>query len=156
MAGVGRVAVPTRAGELAGLERVDYADAFAVPVALQQPPEQWIRLAVETSPKLFRFVRVAHRLLGLQLAPADAPDHPIGWQVLRSTHDEAVLGNAGLLGEARIVGLGMPRQLVLATLIRLNGIPGRVMWSAAAPIHRRVARYILNDIPARAVEAPPH
>jgi hypothetical protein len=147
MARVEQVAVPERARELAGLDRVDYADAFTVAVTAQRSPEDWIRLAAAGMPGLFASVRVVHRLLGLRLASADSPDHVIGWDTLRTDGAEAVLGNAGVLGTARIVGLTAPDRLVLVTLIALNGLPGRALWAVAAPGHRAVARRVLAALP---------
>ncbi len=144
---VDQVAVPERARELAGLERVDYADAFTVAVSPHRPPEEWIRLAAAGMPALFAGVRAAHRLLGLRLAPANAPDHVIGWDILCADRDEVVLGNAGALGTARIVGLAPSGQFLVATLITLNALSGRALWAVAAPGHRAVARRVLRALP---------
>jgi hypothetical protein len=143
-----RATVPIRARELAALDQVDYADCFTVAVSTTRTSEEWLRLVVGAMPALFVAVRAAHRALGLRLAPADSPEHIIGWEVLRSDLDECVLGNAGWLGAARIVGLTPPGQVVLATLIEFNGITGRALWTAAAPVHRAVARYCLNALPS--------
>jgi hypothetical protein len=146
---VDQVSVPDRARQLAGLDRVDYADCFAVSVSSIRPPEEWIRLAVDAMPKLFLAVRAAHRTLGLPLAPANSADHVIGWDILRSEADSAVLGNAGVLGVARIIGITSPGIVHLATLLTLNGWRGRVLWAVAAPVHRAVARYALAALPVR-------
>jgi hypothetical protein len=140
---VARVAVPSRARELAALDRVDYADAFAVDVTSRRTPTQWIEAAAAVSPRLFRTVRLAHRVLGLHLAPADSPGHPIGWDLLRDEDDASVLGNSGLLGTTRIVGLTPPGQMMIVTLIQFNGIVGRTIWAGTAPVHRAVARQAL-------------
>jgi hypothetical protein len=145
-----QVPVPSRARDVAGLERVDYADAFALDVAVRHTPEEWIRLSAAASPTLFSAVRLAHHALGLPLAPPDSPDHLIGWNIVRSDPEEAVLGSDGVFGTPRIVGFTAPDQVVLATLIRLNGLRGRALWAAGAPVHRAVARYVLNKIPTRA------
>jgi hypothetical protein len=142
-----QVPVPSRARELAGLDRVDYADAFAVDVAVRHTPEEWIRLSAAASPSLFSAVRLVHHALGLPLGPPDSPDHLIGWNIVRSDGEEAVLGNEGVFGMPRIVGLTQPGQVVVATLIRLDGLRGRAIWAVVAPVHRAVARYILNKMP---------
>ncbi|MDT5173773.1 MAG: hypothetical protein QOG37_1024 [Mycobacterium sp.] len=147
MSGNLQVQMPSRARELAGLQRVDYADAFAVDVATPRTPEEWIRLSAAASPMLFSAVRLAHRALGLPLAPPESPDHPIGWDILRSDTEEAVLGNDGVFGTPRIVVLTPPGQVVIATLIRLNGLRGRAIWAPVAPGHRAVVRYILKKAP---------
>jgi hypothetical protein len=144
---VQRIRPPDRARQLAGLERVDYADCFTVAVPVQRAPEEWIRLAIQALPRLFVAVRGAHRALGLRLAPADSLGHPIGWDVVRSDAEEAVLASGGRLGRPRIVGLTPPGKLVLATVIELNGGTGRSLWAVAAPVHRAVARYVLGALP---------
>jgi hypothetical protein len=147
MTRVDQVSVPHRARELAGLDRVDYADCFAVGVSSIRPPEEWIRLAVDAMPKLFLAVRAAHRTLGLRLAPANSADHVIGWDILRSDADSAVLGTAGVLGVGRIIGITSPGGVQLTTLLDLNGWRGRALWAVAAPVHRAVARYVLAAMP---------
>jgi hypothetical protein len=147
MSRVDRVDVPNRARELAGLDNVDYCDCFSVRVSSVRRPEDWIRLAVDAMPKLFSAVRVAHRTLGLPLAPASSADHVIGWEIQSSDADSAVLGNAGVLGVGRIVGISSPDTVQLATLLTLNGWKGRALWAVAAPVHRAVARYALAALP---------
>ena len=154
MSRVVAVPVPPRARELAGLARVDYADAFAVDVTTQRTPREWVELSATTLPALFGAVRLAHRTLGLPLAPAGAPDRPIGWTVLRDDPTEAVLANDGVFGTPRIVGLTLPGQVVLTTLIRLNR-RGRPIWLVMAPVHRSVVRYVLGRMPSFA-PAPAH
>lgn len=144
-----RIEIPDEAREIAGLTSVDYADAFAVDVSEQRSPAEWISGAATSSPALFRAVRVAHRLLGLHLAPAGSAEHPIGWDLLVDEPTRAVLGNHGRLGTGRIVGLTPPGQVVLVTLLELNGVRGRALWTAAVPVHRAVARYALDRLSAR-------
>lgn len=146
MSRVEQVQVPHRATELAALRRVDYADAFVAQVATQRSPEAWVRLATERMPRLFAVVRAAHRVLGLKLEPADAPGHLIGWDILRSTDHEAVLGTAGSLGGPRIVGLTSPGTIMIATLITLKDARARALWTVFAPLHRAVARHALRTM----------
>jgi hypothetical protein len=127
---------------------VDYADAFTVPVATDRPPEEWIRRLTGRMPGVFAVVRVAHRMLGLKLAPADGQDHLIGWDILRSTDNEAVLGTSGALGAPRIVGLSSPGHVVVSTLITLKNLRARAIWSIFAPLHRSVARRALTTLSA--------
>lgn len=89
-------------------------------------------------------------MLGLRVVGA-SPDRPLGWDVLRSTGDEAVLGNRGVLGTARIVASSTPDRVVLTTLIHL-GPAGRPLWAVAAPVHRAVARQALGAL----AEPVPH
>lgn len=146
MSHVKQVPVPSRATELAALSRLDYADAFTVPVATDRPPEEWVRRLTVRMPGLFAVVRVAHRTLGLKLEPADGPAHVIGWDILRSTDTEAVLGTSGALGVPRIVGLTSPGHVVIATLITLKNRRAHAIWSIFAPLHRSVARRALTTL----------
>lgn len=155
MARVHQVTVPARAREVAALDRVDYADCFVVAVSEDRTPEEWLRMAADAMPTLFSAVRIAHRALGLRLAAADTLQHVIGWDILRSEPDDAVLGNTGVLGRPRIVGLTQPGRVYLATLIEFNGAIGRLLWVAAAPVHRAVARYALNALPTLTTRASP-
>jgi len=154
MANVRRCDVPDCARELADLRRIDYADCFAVDVSTQHSPEEWVRQCVAQMPSLFAAIRVAHRSLGLKIAREDSPDHVFGWEIVRSGPTEAVLANHGLLGSPRIVGLTPPGQVTLATLIELNGLTGRLMWGATAPVHRAVAQGILRSLPTLSVATP--
>ena len=147
MSHVEQVPVPSRATELAGLSRVDYADAFTVTVATDRPPEEWVRRLTVRMPELFAVVRVAHRTLGLKLE-ADGPAHVIGWDILRSMDTEAVLGTSGALGVPRIVGLTSPGHVVIATLITLKNRRARAIWTIFAPLHRSVARRALTTLSA--------
>ena len=149
---VKQVPVPSRAAELAGLSRVDYADAFTVPVATDRPPEEWVRRLTVRMPGLFAVVRVAHRTLGLKLEPADGPDHVIGWDILRSTDAEAVLGTSGALGVPRIVGISSHGRVVISTLITLKDFRSRAIWRIFAPLHRAVARRALIELSAMSDE----
>jgi hypothetical protein len=152
MSRVHQLTVPARASELAALDRVDYADCFAVAISARRTPEEWIRLATDARPALFLAVRAVHHALGFRLAPADTPQHVIGWDVLHSAPDEAVLGNAGMLGQPRIVVLTQPGQVVVATLIEFSGVAGQTLWAAVAPVHRAVVRYALSALPTLTAE----
>ena len=140
-----QVPVPERVTALRLLPRVDYQDAFGLRTPVRRTPEEWARLALDDAPPVVRgVIRQAHRALGLRLAPPDAPDHVLGWAILRSGSDELVLGADGGLGTPRIVILTSPGNVVFATLIRLGGIRARIAWMAVAPVHRAVARYLVG------------
>jgi hypothetical protein len=149
---VRRIPVPARARELAELRRIDYADCFEVDVAAERAPVDWVRLAVVHLPALFAAVRVAHGALGLHLADDDA-DHILGWRIARSGDSEGVLTTSGRLGEPRIIGMTPPGRVVLATLVELNGLTGKALWTPTAPVHRAVAQRVLARLPAMAATA---
>jgi hypothetical protein len=145
--------VPARARELAGLDRVDYADAFAVQTAATRTPTQWVRSVEETAPTLMRLVRLVHHGLGLRLAPLGSAGHVFGWEVVDSSHDEAVLSVEGRIVTPRIVALTSPGKVVIATLLRFEHVTARPIWASVAPVHRAVARYLLDRVTSSAAAA---
>lgn len=150
-----QIAVPARARELAGLARVDYADAFTAPTTARRTPEAWVRSVTDSAPTLMGLVRhIQDHALGLRLAPAGSPRHVIGWDILHSEADECVLGVDGGIGTARIVGLTSPGQIVVATLLRYEHVRARPIWAVVAPVHRAVARYLLANGIRNADTAP--
>jgi hypothetical protein len=93
---------------------------------------------------------VQGRLLGLQLVRADAA-HPLGWSIVHEDEHAIVLAAEGPGGAARIVGTTPPGRLVVSTRARFDRFGSRTAWRVAAPVHRRIARYLLD----KAVEGPP-
>ena len=140
-----QVPAPTGGAALDLLERVDYADAFAASTSARRRPGEWARLALDSAPPLLgRFVRLAHRVLGLRLAPSGSSAHLWGWDVLRDGLDAFVLGVEGALVTPRIVVTAPPGQVVAATLIRFDHPVAPLLWAGVAPIHRAVARRLVD------------
>jgi hypothetical protein len=147
------VQVPARARQLAGLDRVDYADAFTVETAVHRTPEQWVRCVEETAPTLMRLVRGVHHGLGLRLGPLGSVEHVFGWEIVHTSQDEAVLSVDGGIVTPRIVALTTPGQIVVATLLRFEHVAARPIWALLAPVHRAVARYLLDHVTSVAAAA---
>ena len=83
----------------------------------------------------------------------DDADHILGWRIARSGDSEGVLTTSGRLGEPRIIGMTPPGRVVLATLVELNGLTGKALWTPTAPVHRAVAQRVLARLPAMAATA---
>lgn len=142
------VPVPSRARELAGLPKIDYADAWTIDVTGQRSPREWLQIAIEGNSTVFSAVRVAHRALGIRLAPAGLADHPLGWTILLDDARELVLSATGSLGEGRLVGISTPIGLTLATLLQLKGrLSGALWFGAGVHGHRILGPLILADLP---------
>ena len=150
--------VPVAAEEpLIGGARYDYADAFEIRV--REPDarsaEQFARCALEQAPWPVRWtVWIAQRhLLRLRLAPRSSPDHLFGWTIVTSKPDliqlEAV---SPLLGRGVLVARrsDATRALITTYVFFTRRAAGRVAWSIVAPLHRRVARYLLERAAATA------
>jgi len=143
--------VPVQPDEqIAGSNGYSYADAFEI--RLRQPDgrsaEQFARCALENAPWPVRWtVSMAHRhVLRLRLAPASSPGHVLGWTIVASQPDliqlEAV---SPLLGRGVIVGRRVdPTRAVFTTFVYTRSALGRAIWAVVAPLHRRVATYLLE------------
>ncbi|HUR94304.1 MAG TPA: hypothetical protein VMY76_06960 [Gemmatimonadales bacterium] len=145
-----RVVVSPEVTALALLDRVDYVDAFAVPVPRGRRPEDLFRSALATAPHgLLSFVRLVQTGLGLRLAPTSA-EHPLGWTILRSDDEAFILAAGGDAVAGRIVARVRAGEFELTTQLRLDTTRARVGWAIAAPCHRTVARYLLDRTARRA------
>jgi len=138
--------VPNRVGELAGLDRVDYDEAFSVETAWAGSPEQWARHCMAGAPRWMRAVMVhGWRSLGIHLAPIPSDDAVLGWPILRSSPDHVVLGIDSAIGlTARIVVWVEPERVVHSMLVRFENPAARAAWAGIAPPHRVFVRRLLD------------
>jgi Protein of unknown function (DUF2867) len=139
------VPVPPRVAALEALNPVDYQDAFAAQTPTQHTPEEWTRLIFAgTPPALRRVLRGVFKLLRFGQAPSRA-GHSLPGKIIHSGPEDMVLGFDLAIGlTARIIVVNPPGQVVMTTLVRSNRARGRVVWTMLAPIHRAVARYLLD------------
>ena len=141
-----QVQVPECAKELAGLDRVDYADAFAAPTDVPRSPEQWLRSVSVASPALMHLVRQVHRGLGLRLAAPGSAGAVFGWTIAHSGSDDALLTVDGSIVTPRIVVLTPPGRVVIATLLRFDHVVARPLWTVVGALHRAVARHLVARV----------
>ena len=148
ISGVREVELPATFRELSSLSRIDYADAFFVP--LENPKaraaEEWVRHIVDQTSVLWRTtLPLGWFSLGLRLASPRDPRRVMGWQVTHASSDFVVLA-----GSSRI---GMPAELVLArtqtgllfaTLVQHENLLARSIWAGMEEIHRQVVRRVLQ------------
>jgi hypothetical protein len=140
-----QVAVPTSVASADLLDRVDYADALTAASTARRTPEQWGRLAMEGAhPALRVVVRGAHRLLLLRLAPTGSPDHIWGWTVLERDPERFVLGVEGPLLTPRLVVTTVSGEVTVSTLIRFDHPVATAVWAVVSPVHRAVARHLVD------------
>jgi hypothetical protein len=127
----------------------DYADATEVVITGLdvRSPEQWARATFEGAPLVVRSFIVGGWVaaLGLRLGPRPSPDHILGWTIETATDEVVVLGvHSSVLGPAHLALRVKDSHVVLATFLRFERRPGRSIWWAAAPLHRRIVRYLLE------------
>lgn len=134
---------------LLGDGRWDYADAFEVRVSERdrRTAEQWVRYAFEQAPWAVRWTaRIAQRdLLRMQLGPDPDPHHVVGWQVRTSLPDVVHLeAQSPLLRGAIVARRTEPTRVVASTYLSYRRPQAaRAVWAVVAPVHRKVARYLL-------------
>jgi hypothetical protein len=141
--------------------RYDYADAFEIRMSERdtRSAEQFARCALEQAPWPVRWTvrTVQVHLLRLRLSRGSSPDHLFGWNILTSQPDVIHLeATSPLLGRGVIVGRRPdPTRTVVTTYVfYTRPTPARVAWRIAGPLHRWVARYLLEHAAATADRAP--
>jgi hypothetical protein len=141
-----RVSVPQRVAALEALSPVDYQDAIAVLTTTRNTPEEWVRLIFGGTPRALRgLLRGVFKLLRAGQPPPPPAEHRLPGKIIHSGPEEIVLGFDLAIGlTARIIVMNPPGRVVMATLVRSNRTRGRAVWAILAPVHRAVARYLLN------------
>jgi hypothetical protein len=114
--------------------------------------EQWARAVFEGAPTSLRwFIVLGWRVgLGLRLGPRRSPSYVLGWKILSTRPDVIVLGVDSFLLRAQIVVRVQESRVLHATFVRYERRPARVVWAAAAPLHRLVIPFLLRGAAARA------
>jgi uncharacterized protein DUF2867 len=133
----------------------DYRDIFEVPLTAsddRSAKELYLAGIASMPTWLALVVLVAHRyLLRLRLAPASAPRHLMGWQIMDSDHDSLRLGAAGPLIDSVLVARRTGSTAVLETsLTYRRSVLGRLVWAVVGPVHRKVGPYLLRRATASA------
>ena len=142
--------VELRSDELAlcGLERIDYYDAFFAETELAErgSGEDWARAVLEGAPLQIRSALLAGWTgLGLKLGAVPAESHVLGWELLRSDSDQALLAAGSRLGmPAELLFKRRPGGLFLATFVRQENAIASKVWAGIAPVHRRVVPHVLE------------
>ena len=139
----------------AQVKRADYLDVFEVTVAESdtRTPEDLAREALEQSGTLLREgIRFAHKaFLLFHLAPADSPDHILGWRIVESTPDlvhlvaDSPLMSGNLILRRTDAETG---QLITALHYKRRRAAAAV-WRTIGPIHRTVAPYLMKKTVTR-------
>ncbi len=137
-----------------GSARHDCVDAFELRVREPDPrtAEELARLALEEAPRAVRgLVLLAWRhILRFRLGPLSSPDHVLGARVVLSRPDVVQLEVSGPIMRGVIVSRKTGPTCVVVTTYVFYERPelARIAWTIAAPLHRRVVRYLLTHTAA--------
>jgi hypothetical protein len=135
---------------LADSRGYDYADAFeaSLPPGDSHPAEYFFRVGLQQAPRAVAWVVVAvHRyLLRFRLGPLAAPDRLLGWRIDKLEPDVVKLEASGPLMRATLIGRKVePASVTLTTYVFYQRpIVARIIWTLVAPLHRRVARFLMQ------------
>ena len=152
---VTQIPLPDDARALSTLPRVDYADAFAVTIAIDQPAAEWARAVIQDAPpRVRRDLWLGWIALGLRLGPPWSSHRVLGWKVKHSDPGAVLLAANSWLGfRAELLFRSEPDGLLFATLIQLTNPAARAIWAAITAHHQRVVRSLLTHAANRQSEA---
>jgi hypothetical protein len=135
--------------------RSDYADAFEIALepADGRTAEEFARSCLEevSAPLRTLIWRIHRHVLRFRLETQGAPGHVLGWTVARSEPDVVELTATGPLALGFIVGRRTgPDRCQIITAVRYEHAAAPVVMKAISPLHRRVARVLLEKAAAAA------
>jgi hypothetical protein len=144
------IEVPVRADvrALARFPAIDYADNFEAETGgAARTAEQWARAILEGAPVGMRtFLVRTWPLFGVRLGPLHTGGYVLGWRIVKNTPEFAVLQVRSAAGiTVRLVVRAGAGRVLAGTFVRCEGLPGRVLWFAIAPIHRLVISRLLGE-----------
>ena len=150
---VRQVAMPPAARRLSTLSCIDYEDAFLVEAGPAQgrTGEQWARATLQDAPLLTRsLLLLGWSSLGLRLSSARSDRYVLGWKVLRSTPDLALLAAGSRLGlSAQLLFERQRHTWLFCTFVQQENAIARAVWAGVEPVHRQVVPYVLEQASLR-------
>jgi len=128
----------------------DYADAFTVALSTSdhRSAEVFARDALESAPPPLRWLvwSVFRWVLRFELGPRSSPQHVLGWSIVSSSQDEVRLQTHSRLFRAVLLGTRPdPQTAKIVTALVYDDPKSSVIWSVVAPVHRQVARILLQS-----------
>lgn len=126
------------------LPRVDWADAYAVPLrpGLPTDPQTWADAAFHDPPAavvaLLRLRNALVELVGIERSDTSAFD------TVARTADEVLLGSDAEHLDFRVSVLCDTNRVVSSTVVQVHNARGRLYWALVRPVHPIVVRTMLN------------
>jgi hypothetical protein len=144
------------ADDLRAIDTLAHPDRATVleltaPGASAYSAEQWARATFEAAPRLVRvLLPLSWRFgLGLRLGPRPAPDHILGWRIVRTHSDAIILESGSRLMTAHNVVVVGDSGVRWAAFVRYERRGVRALWALAVPIHRLTLSYVLAHAATR-------
>lgn len=142
-----RVQVPEELRAIDALDEPGYADAFEARAraSSERSAEAWARSVFEELPGWRQLLLVLGWRLALGFRPGPrGAGHVLGWRITHASPGSITLAQRSPLLAAHLVLRANGRRLVLVTVVRRENLPGRLLWSAVAPVHRFVVLRALD------------
>jgi hypothetical protein len=126
---------PEAIRSLPAVANADYVDVFSIetPLGVQASPERWARAAVEHAAGVGGQI-VWRGLLGLR--PWNGSERIGGWKIAERGDDWIRLEASSADMTAHLVVHVEEDRLSVATCVRYDRLPARLIWPRLAPGHR--------------------
>ena len=130
--------------------RPEWQHAASVPADGAADPENWARACFERAPWAMRiFLTVGWRLLLLEGKPRSDADHVLGWPLVNTSRQTAVLQRRSHLGiTATLVFSVGTGATTFSSGMRFGNRFARILWAGVAPTHRWAVRTVLGHAAA--------
>lgn len=130
--------------------RLEWKHAAAVTTDVAADPERWVRDCFERAALGMRlFLTIGWRLLLLEGGPRSDATHVLGWPLVTTSEEIAVLQRRSRLGIVATLVLSVePGRATFASGMRFENAGARLLWSVVAPTHRWAVRTVLGHAAA--------
>jgi hypothetical protein len=145
---VGAHRIPQSVRTLSSLRHVDYADQFTVATDAQATPEHWARAMFGDVPSVGEQL-IWRGFLGLRLSRGRSPDTVAGWRIADRGADWIRIEATSWFLSANMVVLSPPGRLALATFVRCDRPPARIVWRPLSAVHRALVPGVLRGAVAK-------
>jgi hypothetical protein len=131
-------------------DRPDWQHAASVTTDAVAGPEAWARACFEGAPLPMRlFLTVGWRLLLLEGGPRSDETHVLGWPLVASSPEVAVLQRRARLGIAATLVFSVHASRVsFSSGMSFGNRFARLLWAVVAPTHRWAVRAVLGHASA--------
>ena len=135
--------VPGPVRALSSLDRIDYADRFTLATAAAATPEQWARAMFGDVPSPAERL-IWRGVLGFRLTRGRAADTVGGWRIGGRGADWIRLETASRALSAEMLVQTGSGAVSWTTCLRFDRPLGRLVWTPASAVHRRLVPGVLR------------
>ncbi len=134
--------IPESLRAISSLPDIDYADRFTLATDVDTPPERWARAMFGDVPSVAE-VFIWRWLLGLRLSRGRSPATVGGWRVGGRGEDWIRLETASRSLSANLLVQTAEGRVTWTTCLHYDRRWGRILWTPASAVHRRLVPGVL-------------